>query len=311
MAEGKPAVLAVDVGGTLTKLAVAAPDGSISPVARVATPRDAASVSVPGLARIISEQATTGGGIEAFGIVAPGIVDAAAGVVRTATNLGWRGVALREQLEDLTGLPGAVGHDVRTAGLAEWRLHHADQTDLLFVALGTGIAGAAIVDGRLLEAGGYAGEIGHWSVAAAAGRQCACGRAACLETVASAAGIAREYVRLGGDTGGALGAAEVAELARAGVAAAVAAFDRAAEALAEALGRYVTLLGPRLIVLGGGLSGAADLLIGAVSDRLRAGLTFEREPELVRAGLGADAGVVGAGMLGWDRVGRPGKAGAP
>jgi glucokinase len=126
--------------------------------------------------------------------------------------------------------------------------------------------------------------------------------------VASAAGIVREYVRRGGDTAG---AAEIADRARSGESSAVETFGLAAEALAEALGRYLTLLGPRLIVLGGGLSGAADLLIPAVADHVRAGLTFEREPELVRAGLGADAGVVGAGMLGWDRVGRPGEAGAP
>ena len=299
-------VLAVDVGGTLTKLAWGSADGSIGEVTRVTTPRDGESVSVPGLAGVISEHVTGRPDVRGFGVVAPGIVDARAGYVRTAPNLGWLDVPLRDRLEELTGLSGAVGHDVRTAGLAEWRLHHEGETDLLFIALGTGIAGAPIVDGRLLEAAGYAGEIGHWSVQEASGRRCACGRLACLETVASASGIVREYVRAGGT---ASDAAEVADLARTGHQAALDTIARAAAALAEALGRYNTLLGPRLVVLGGGLSGAADLLVPGITAVIRANLTFEREPEIVRAGLGADAGVIGAGMLGWDRVGRPETAG--
>ncbi len=300
-------VLAVDIGGTLTKLAWAGVDGGLGsePVRRVPSEREGESVSVPWLAEVIAERASGRPDVRGFGVVAPGIVDAARGVVRVAPNLGWREVPLRDRLEELSGLSGAVGHDVRTAGLAEWRLHQPGQTDLLFVALGTGIAGAPVVDGRLLEAGGYAGEIGHWSVAEAAGRRCACGRTACLETVSSAAGIVREYARAGGS---ARSAQEVADLARGGHQAALDTFARAAAALAEALGRYLTLLGPRRIVLGGGLSAAADLLIPAITAVIRANITFEREPEIVRAGLGADAGVIGAGILGWDRVGRPGEA---
>ncbi len=294
-------VLAVDVGGTLTKAAWSAPDGGVGPepVTRLSTRREDESVSVPWLAEVISQQASGRRDVRGFGVVAPGIVDASIGVVRIAPNLGWRDVALRERLEQSTGLVGAVGHDVRTAGLAEWRLRHADHDNLLFVALGTGIAGAAVVDGRLLEAEGYAGEIGHWPVSEADGRQCACGRAACLETVASAAGIVREYVRAGGTADS---AREVADLARTGHQAALDTFARAAAALAEALGRYLTLLAPRRIVLGGGLSAASDLLIPAITAVIRSNITFEREPEIVRAGLGADAGVIGAGLLGWDRV---------
>jgi glucokinase len=301
MSHDPGSVLAVDVGGTLTKLAWARPDGRLDDVARVTTVRDGGEVSVPWLAAVISERTDRRPDPRGFGVVVPGIVDAGRGRVRVAPNLGWRDVPLRDRLEELTGSLGAVGHDVRTAGLAEWRLHHGGATDLLFVALGTGIAGAPVVDGRMLDAGGYAGEIGHWSVTEATGRRCACGRLACLETVASAAGVVREYVGRGG---AAAGAVDVAARARNGEQAALDTFASAANALAEAFGRYLTLLGPRTIVLGGGLSAAADLMIPTIVQAIRAGLTFEREPEIVRAGLGADAGVIGAGMLGWDRVGR-------
>lgn len=299
MSDDPDVVLAVDVGGTLTKLTWARTDGIIGDVARVPSERSGEAVSVPWLADLIGRWVADRPAARGFGLVAPGIVDASAGEVRTAPNLGWLDLPLRSRLELATGLTGAVGHDVRTAGLAEWRLHHRGQRDLLFVALGTGIAGAPVVDGRLLEAGGYAGEIGHWSVSEASGRRCACGRTGCLETVASAAGIVREYVGVGGAV---TSAAEVAALARTGHQLALDTFARAAAALAEALGRYLTLLGPQIVVLGGGLSPACDLLIPAITAVIRANITFEREPKIVPAGLGADAGVVGAGMIGWDRV---------
>jgi len=172
-------ILAVDLGGTLTKVAWAASDGSVTKVQRLPTVRGAdGSVPVDWLAAVIQqalEQRATAR-CRGYGLAAPGIVDAREGLVRTAPNLGWRDVPLRQQLSEQTGLNGVVGHDVRAAGLAEWRLCRPEISDLLFLSLGTGVAGAAVVDGRMLEAGGYAGEIGHWQVAAAAGRPCACGR---------------------------------------------------------------------------------------------------------------------------------------
>ena len=170
--------------------------------------------------------------------------------------------------------------------------------------LGTGIAGALVVDGRLLEADGYAGEVGHVRVAAAGDRSCACGQRGCLETVSSAAGVARTYAALAGPgpTGIPFAAHEVAERARGGDRAAAEAFTRAADGLTEALLLYLTLLGPELVVVGGGLVGAADLLLPRVRDQLGARVAFQRVPEIVPGRLGADAGVIGAGLLGWDHV---------
>ena len=112
-----------------------------------------------------------------YGVVVPGIVDAATGTVRAAPNVDWVDVPLRDQLTELTGLPGVVAHDVRSAGLAEWRLGSGvGAENLLFLSIGTGIAGAMVVDGRMLDAGGYAGEIGHTRVTAAGDRRCACGQ---------------------------------------------------------------------------------------------------------------------------------------
>ena len=98
-------------------------------------------------------------------------------------------------------------------------------------------------------------------------------------------------------------AAEVANRARQGDSAALQAFGVATDALAEALDCAVSLFAPELVVLGGGLSGAMDLLGDAVTTKLQARLTFQRRPVLSPAVFGADAGVVGAGLLGWERLG--------
>ena len=294
-------IVAVDLGGTLTKLAYVTSGGDlIQDVVRVDTWLDEHGAVPPGwLAGLISAAArartelTTVG----YGFVAPGIIDAAAGVVRVAPNIGWRDVPIRDVLDAQTGLHGAIGHDVRAGGLAEWRLGAYSQIDnLLFLPLGTGIAGAAVVDGRLLEAGGYAGEIGHLHVSVA-DQHCACGAYGCLETVASAAGVARSYRHT---TGFRRSASEVAELARRGDQAALQAFAVAIAGLAEALAAYAALLAPEVVIIGGGLSGAADLILDELAEALDDRLSFHRRPQLATASLGSDAGVRGAGLLGWE-----------
>ncbi len=298
-------VVAVDVGGTLTKIAYAEPGGSLSGLARLHTHlAETGAGLVSWLADLIRHWAEerTDGRCRGFAVVVPGIVDAAKGLVRAAPNVDWTDVPLLDQVSQLTGLPGVVGHDVRAGGLAEWRLGRGRGVDnLLFLSLGTGIAGAMVVDGRLLEAGGYAGEIGHLRVAAAGEQRCACGQVGCLETIASAAGVARTYAALAA-AADPIDAQEVAARARHKDPNARQAYAVASTALAEGLTSYLTLLGPELILIGGGLAGAADLLLPQLTDRLARDVTFQRTPRIVAAALGADAGVIGAGLLGWDRM---------
>jgi len=308
-------VLAVDLGGSLTKIAYATPQGRLSATDRVRTDLSGGSDGlVTWLAGQISDHvaARPAGVCVGYGVVVPGIIDSAAGRVVAAPNVGWYDVPLRDRLTELTGLGGAVAHDVRSAGLAEWHFGPwGDVTNLLFLPLGTGIAGAMVVDGRLLDGDGYAGEVGHIRVVAAGDLDCACGQVGCLETVASASGVVRSYRRLsdGRDQSAAAGsgpapidARHVADLARSGDVTARAAFAVAADALTEALLLYLTLLGPELILIGGGLSASADLFLPQVERALRARVAFQRMPRIDTAVLGADAGVLGAGLVGWDHV---------
>ncbi|MFL6027393.1 MAG: ROK family protein [Friedmanniella sp.] len=296
-------VVAVDLGGTLTKVAYARRDGTITPAIRLPTVLVDGQVSVPWLAAVLEDAAASGGPEKCvgFGVVVPGIIDVPRGVVRAAPNVGWYDVPLRHRLSELTGRPGTVAHDVRSGGLAEWRLGAGvGASNLLFLPLGTGIAGAMIVDGRLVDVDGYAGEIGHITVPAAGELACGCGLQGCLETVASAAGVARTHARLAERA--VLPAEQVAAMARDGDVSARAAFTLAVRALAEALTIYTTLLAPETVVIGGGLAGAFDLIGPPVAAGLEARMTFQRRPRLVPAKLGADAGVVGAGLVAWDRI---------
>lgn len=304
-------VVAVDLGGTFTKLGLIDRTGAVIAEHKVPTKITAGwdgdgqgTLDWLGeqIAALAGSAADVGGVVRAFGVIVPGIIDAAAGTVIAAPNVGWSGIELAGPLGERLGVPGAIGHDVRTAGLAEWRLGAGTGvSNLVFVPLGTGIAAAAVVDGRLLEADGYAGELGHVSVPAAGDQVCACGRIGCLEVVASAAGVVRNYVQLTGATDPP-NAEQIAAAARRRDPASLAAFEVAGRALAEAFTMALTLLGPEIIVVGGGLSGAADLLFGQIEAEFDERLTFQRRPTLITSAFGSQAGLIGAGLLGWSRI---------
>lgn len=233
----------------------------------------------------------------AAGLCVPGIVDDARGVAVTAANLPWRDAPLGPQLRERLGIPVALGHDVRTGGLAESVLGAAaGAANALFLPLGTGIAACCVVDGRPLVAGGYAGELGH-VVVHPDGEPCPCGQRGCLERYASAAAIARRYTEAGGEAVD--GSAAVAALVRDGDPIAAQVWDEAIEALVRALHIALTLLGSEVVVVGGGLAEAGDLLLAPLTERLDQALTFQRRPRLVRAALGDQAGCLGAGLLAW------------
>lgn len=295
---GLPVVVAVDLGGTYTKIGLAARDGGLYAVEELVTPfGDDGVVPTRWLAELVAERAKAAGA-EGFGVAVPGIVGD--GVVVAATNIGWYDVPLATIISARTGLPGEVGHDVRSGGLAEWRIGSgAGVHDFAFLPLGTGIAGAFVVDDRLLVAGGYAGEIGHVGVPAAEQLTCACGQTGCLELVSSATGVRRTYARLGGETiAEAPTAKVVARLARRRDGRAVKAIELAGAGLAQVLPLLCGLFGPERISFGGGLAASFDLLRPQLDAAVEA-LTFHRRPELVTAQLGSQAGLVGAGLIGW------------
>ncbi|MFF0560863.1 ROK family protein [Streptomyces sp. NPDC004266] len=303
--DSQPCVLALDVGGTGMKGAVL--DRSMRQVASLhrPTPRSQGpDAVVDGIADALLTleglAAERGLRVRHAGVVVPGIVDEGLQRAVWSANIGWRDLPLAAVLTARTGLPVALGHDVRAGGAAECLLGAArTYRDVLFVAIGTGIAAALVCDGRPVRSGGFAGELGH--VAVRADTVCACGGRGCLETVASAYAVATAYAERSGRP--VAGAAEVAAFVEDGDPTARTVWNRAVRGLTEALAAATTLLAPDLIVLGGGLAEADRTLLDPLREGLDARLTFQRAPVLVRAGLGDRAGCLGAGLTAWEAAG--------
>lgn len=291
-------VLAFDVGGTDIKSALFDGDGAALDLRRTPTPRlgaDPAGALIDELAVLADDLRSRHPLVvpKAVGFVVPGIVDADAGVGVFASNLGWRDAPLRRLAEERFGLPVVFGHDVRTASWAEHRLGGArGHANVVVLVIGTGIAGAILVDGRPYTAGGYAGEIGHSPIAD--GPVCACGARGCLEVFASAGAIVRRYTAEAGVVPD--GARDVIARGLAGDAVAARIWDEALEALTLALAQLTAVIAPDAIVIGGGLSRAGGALFDELRVRLAERLSFHRLPELIPAQLQEDAGLIGAAL---------------
>lgn len=298
-------VIALDVGGTGMKAALVGDGGTLLHQDRRATSRergpDAVVESVLGFAADLAAYGARelGEPAAAVGVAVPGIVDERRGVAAYSANLGWRDVPLRALLTARLGVPVALGHDVRTGGLAEGRIGAGRGADrFLFVALGTGIAGAIGLDGRV-EAGahGCAGEIGH-IVVRPSGALCPCGQRGCLERYASAAAVSEAWSAACGNPSA--DAADCAKAVAAGDPDAVRVWHTAVDALADGLVTALTLLDPDTLIVGGGLAEAGDTLFTPLREAVERRITFQRPPVIVPATLGDTAGCLGAGLLARD-----------
>ncbi|MDL9980195.1 ROK family protein [Microbacterium sp. ASV49] len=294
-ASGRPVVLAVDLGGTAMKGAVVGDDRTVLAEIARPTPQTEIVGALRALLRDLRTSAHANGArVVAAGVVTPGMLDEARGIVHYASNLGWRDLPLRDILHDDLALPVAVGHDVRAAGLAERTVGAARaMQDFVLVPIGTGVAAALVSAGDTITgATGAAGEFGHIPVVPG-GEQCTCGQRGCLEVYVSGAGVARRYRNAGGAE---LSTQEIAgRLGRDPLADRI--WSEAVDVLAQGLDILTLLLDPNVIVLGGGFSEAGDGLFVPLAERMRAGLAWREPPQVVRSSLGSDAGRIGAGLL--------------
>jgi len=257
--------------------------------------------------------------VRAIGVGAAGLVEAGTGRLIFAPNLAWRNALLTDHLWDAIGLPAFADNDNNAAAWGEYR-HGAARgyRHVLFVGVGTGIGGGIIVDGKLLRgAHGFAAEIGH-IVVEPAGPLCGCGNHGCWEQVASGHALTRAgrdaasqhpqsmiARRCGGDPSKVTGPL-VTEAARAGDPVARGILARVGRRLGEGIAGLVNVLDPEVVVVGGGVAAAGDLLMG--SARIAFSTSVEapaHRPEvpLVVATLGNDAGAVGAAALALEELG--------
>ncbi|MCU4184094.1 ROK family protein [Acidiferrimicrobium sp. IK] len=285
--------------------------GAVEAEARRPTPRDGAEV----VARIfeVVRDLCPAAPPEAVGIGIPGLVDRG-GVMRFSPHLpGLVGLPVADQLA--VGLPGSrlwVGNDATAAGWAEHRFGAAvGADDVLMVTLGTGIGGGIVSGGALNEgADRFAGEFGHM-VIDPHGPLCPCGKQGCWERYASGSGLGqlgREaalghrapgvLARAGGDPEAVRGE-HVTQAARDGDPDALGIMARFAWWLALGLANLANAFDPRVIVLGGGLIEAGDVLLGPVRKAFAELVEApgERRVRIEAAVLGERAGAIGSGLL--------------
>jgi glucokinase len=289
-------VVAIDVGATTIKGARYDRAGARESRLTVPTPSGEPD-AVDAIAA--TAEALTTADTSSVGVVVPGLVDPALGMVRYAANLQWRDVALRSQLCDRLACPVAIDHDVMAATRAEAAAAGPGEDALLYVSLGTGICVGYALAGQVWRGfRGEAGELGH-SCVVPDGEPCACGQRGCLETYASGSAVARRYT----DAGGAPGSDAADVVARRGtdpLAAGV--WNDAVQALATALSTAVLLLDPAVIVFGGGVSGAGPALLDPVAEAMSTRLAWRPIPPMRLSHWRTEAGQRGAAMLAWDLI---------
>jgi len=307
--------IGVDVGGT--KVAAGLVDARGTVLARAECPTPATAEALDDAVAGVVELVRPSGDLPPVGIATAGLVDPVTGAVSLAVNLPWSGHPVRRALGERLGHRVSVDNDANAAAWAEYRFGAgAGARALVVVTLGTGIGGGIVLDGRLVRgARGAAAEFGHLPLVPD-GRACGCGRAGCWErylsgTAFTAEARARaEALRVAGTTPapawvltepGEITARAVAAAARDGEPHALAVVSEQGRRLGAGLALVVAALDPDVVVVGGGLSALADLLLGPARAALAVGLGVPEGspalPELRAAAAGNDAGVVGAADL--------------
>ena len=248
--------------------------------------------------------------IGGVGVGVPGVLDLDQGLVLFLPNLpgNWRNVALRRTLEAKTGLPAALLNDARAITYGEWKFGAGKGVDTIACfTLGTGIGGGLVIEGRLhLGIGGTGGELGHQCIDPN-GPQCGCGGRGCLDSLVSGPAIAALGVRavLQGRTTslGSLAGADLNNItpeliwqaARQGDPVANEIYELVGDYLGVAVSNILVTVGPRKVILAGGVAGAGDLLLNPIRRRIRLQVFMmpADQVEVVIASLGANAGILG------------------
>ncbi|MEU8262900.1 ROK family glucokinase [Micromonospora sp. NPDC048999] len=307
--------IGVDVGGTKVAGGVVDDTGKVLVQARRDTPAEDVAKTRDVIIEVVTELAA-GRTVDAVGIGAAGWIDAARSTVLFAPNLAWRDEPLRQYVSSATGLPVIVENDANVAAWAEFRYgagRDADDSMVMFT-IGTGVGGGIVLGGELLRgAHGIAAELGHM-LTVPDGHQCGCGRLGCIEQYASGSALVRfaraaarqephratALLELAGGEADTITGPMVTAAAQGGDPVSAEAFAQVGRWLGTSLADMAQILDPQVLVVGGGVVEAGDLLMGptrrsytdALAARGRLPVAQVRPAE-----LGNAAGVIGAADL--------------
>lgn len=306
--------IGVDIGGTKIAAGVVDDHGAVLARTRRDTPATDPEAIEDAVADAVAELRAEHD-VTAVGVAAAGYVDATRSVVVFAPNLSWRHEPLREEVEKRVGLPVVVENDANAAAWGEFT-HGGGKgsRDMVLLTVGTGLGGGIVLDGELVRGtGGMAAEVGHLRVVPD-GHQCGCGRTGCWEQYGSGSALVRwaralartepvAAARLlelsGGDPAAVMGV-HVTQAAEEGDVAAVRLVATLGRWLGEGAASLAAVLDPGLVLVGGGVSEAGDLLLEPMREAFAGALTAAMHRDLARidaAVLGNDAGMVGVAAL--------------
>ncbi|MEA2444883.1 MAG: hypothetical protein QOJ12_2175 [Thermoleophilales bacterium] len=239
----------------------------------------------------------------AIGVGLPAPVEHATGTPVSPPILPrWDGYPVAERLRGAFAVPVLVDNDVNTMAWGEHAIHWRDTPHMVYIKVGTGIGLGIVADGRVQRGGdGAAGDIGHLAIPAAEGIRCVCGNTGCLEAVASGRAMAEQ---LRGQGLEARHSRDVVELARSGNLTAMNLVRESGRLIGQALVSAVNLLNPRVIVVGGDMAHADQLLLAGIREIVyqRSLPLATRHLRIVRSQLDDLAGVTGAAMLAIEHV---------
>ncbi len=309
--------IGIDLGGTNIAVGLVNEEGRI--IAKTETPtlasrpyqeliKDMAACAK----KVMEEAKITEDELHSIGVGIPGVADKD-GMVIFCTNLGWRNVPLRAELQQYINKPVYMDNDATVAGWAEYQAGVSRGTDSsVFMTLGTGLGGGIVMNGKIWAgAHGAGSELGHL-VIEVDGVPCTCGKRGCAERYCSATAIIRMAREACADAPNCLimravegdmdkiNAKVVFDAAKEGDSVAMQVFNRFVKYLAIAINNVISFIDPDMIILGGGVSRAGDFLLDAVKAALPEYLFYPtlKQPELRIASLGNDAGIIGAALLG-------------
>ncbi len=309
----------IDLGGTTVKLAYFDEAGNMLDKWEIPTvtanngtqilPDIAASVKAYLEKNNIAPESILG-----LGIGVPGPVDGK-GVVNKCINLGWGVFNIAQSLSSLTGFPVKAGNDANVAALGEyWKGGGAGCENMVFVTLGTGVGGGIVIGGNLLHGShGSGAEIGHMVLNPGETIPCNCGKFGCVEQYCSATGIARlAREHLAGTTADSalrgvenIAAKDVFDAAKAGDAVAMEILDRFYDYMGQFLGSLCSAVDPEVVVLGGGVSKAGQMLLDGVEEAFHKYVFHAAGgARFALASLFNDAGAYGAFKLALDAFGK-------
>lgn len=307
----------IDVGGTTVKCALFSEDGSIVDKWEIKTrTENQGEMILPDVAKTVlekvEEKKLDKAQIVGIGIGLPGPIEEN-GEIACAVNLHWGRKNIEKELGDLTGFSVKAGNDANVAALGEmWKGGGKGAKNLILVTLGTGVGGGIIINEKIVTgAHGAGGEIGHAAVNPQETMPCNCGNKGCLEQYASATGIASlakkamensEKESSLRESGSKVTAKDVFDAYKAGDSLAGQVVEEFSRYLGQALGIFCCVADPDVIVLGGGVSKAGQVLIDSVEKEYRKyAFPACKDTPIRLATLGNDAGIYGAAKLILDR----------